>query len=136
MPLALRLPLLLLSLLLLAACSNIRSMEIDERLFLRQRAFENALHWGEYELAATFRRPVEGSEPGPAPDDLKRFKVTEMVVRDSRVLEPERRIQVTSVIQYYAEETQRLETLNYSQIWVYEPEQREWYLESPLPELR
>lgn len=136
MPQALRLALLPLLVLLVTACSNIRSMEIDERLFLRQRAFENALHWGEYEVAASFIRPAEDSAPGPDPADLKDFKVTEMVVRGSRVIEPEKRIEVTSVISYYPESTQRLSTLTYTQIWVYEPERREWYSETPLPALR
>jgi hypothetical protein len=122
-------------LLLLAGCAGMQQRESQERFEARLRAFENAVRWGEFQLANALHRPGERAAPEPDYERLRKIRVTAVDLLGMQFSPAGDRVHVQTRIDYTHEYTQRVRSIVYEHDWELDVEAREWYLLTPLPEL-
>jgi len=126
--------LLCLPLVLLPACGNLQARDRVDKLETAMRTYRQALRWGEYEAAAQL---ISRREEEPAPLDrefLQSIRVTSYEIQ-KRVLSTENdEAAITADIDFYHSGFQRLERITDHQLWWYDTESGQWFLDSPLPD--
>ena len=130
----------LIALLLLAAflsgCASMDERKKTVTLDRITRHYENAIRWGDYEAANTFRRQEGSVARTPDPAALKRFRVTSYEYQSTTMNMDETEAWIVVKIGYYDEERMREVTLMDRQTWKYDTDLGQWYLVSPLPAFR
>ena len=127
-----RLASILLTALLLSACSTIEKEEKRMSMNNTTRYYEYALRWSDYDAANAMRNP-ESTIPSPDPAVLKKYRVTSYSVVNSLLSEDGLTLTQIVDMRYYNEENLRERQLTDRQKWVYDEEIEIWYLDSPLP---
>lgn len=127
------LPLLLA--LLLPACAAVKDSKRNITYDDASRHYENALRWGNYEAAEKFRRPAAGSPPLDLAA-LRRFKITAYETRGYAQSEDHNTIRSEVLIRYYDQDHMTEHTITDIQTWVYDPDEKNWYITSPMPDFR
>ena len=124
---------LLFALSVLAGCGTYSETKKADLLDATVSAYGVSLRWGHYESAFSVRDPEQAETPLP---DTKNLRLTAYEVLSPPVMLDE----VTAVqmvkIEYVLEDEQRVHRLTEQQRWRYDPEQKAWWLASPLPQFR
>lgn len=128
----------LIALLLLATfiigCASIDERKKSVTLETATRQYQNAIRWGDYEVANAYR--LQTGEQMPNPESLKHFRVTSYETMNTELNDDESRATITVQIKYYDDERMTVETLTDRQIWEYDSKLGRWFLDSPLPAFR
>lgn len=122
-------------LLLLSGCAGMQQREFQDRFEARLRVFENAVRWGEFQLADALRRPGGTDAPEPDYDRLREIRVTAVDLLGVQFSPAGDRAHVQTRIEYTHEYTQRVRSIVYEHDWELDVDAKEWYLLSPLPAL-
>jgi hypothetical protein len=123
--------LLLLPLLLIAACSSVSKPKVDMR-----EEYGRAVRWSEWDLAWQFIDPATRTSlvlPGDEQDRLRDIKVTAYTVRTSEP-QPDGTIRQMVEIHYVDQSTQRERVQRVQEIWRTDDEGEHWWLTTGLPE--
>jgi PBP1b-binding outer membrane lipoprotein LpoB len=130
----------LIALLLLAAflsgCASMDERKKTVTLDRTTRHYESAIRWGDYETANAFRLQEGAGATTPNPDSLKRFRVTAYETLNTVLNKDETEARIVVQIGYYDEERMKEVTLTDRQIWKYDADLEQWYLDGPLPAFR
>jgi len=95
------------------------------------RHYEQAIRWGEYQLADSFRRQSTTSAADMA--RLKDVKVTSYETVRTTESADRTEVQIDVVIRYYKESTMKVVTITDHQSWQYDPVSKSWHITSPMP---
>ena len=121
----------MLLLLLLSGCQTLperkQAMVLEDTL----RRYEASFRWGAIDQLYHFNRTEQAAQvSGAVPDDLR--IVHYEVVQGPTKVSANKALQSVR-IQYLRESNQVVRELLDSQTWVYKPETKGWFIESPLP---
>ena len=118
--------------LLLSGCAGYQN-HLQAQSFVKfTHSYGLAIQWSDYDAAANFL------ETSPPPEDLvplKPFKVTAYEIRKVKFLDDMSRADQTVAIRYYKLDELIEQTIVDQQTWVYDPQEKIWYLQSGLPRL-
>jgi hypothetical protein len=131
-------PVLNVCVLLLAGCASMES-SLERRWELFEQTtfrFENALRWGQYELANEFIKTGGDDRATPDFDKLRDIKVSSYELLKSTVSPGELQARQTVEIKYYSVNTLIEKTLVYEQLWTYDTQEKRWYLNDEFPDLK
>lgn len=118
--------------LLLCGCAGYQNHLQAQSFAKFTHSYGLAIQWSDYDAAANFL------ETHPPPEDLARlktFKVTAYEIRKVKFLDDMSRADQTVAIRYYKLDELIEQTIVDQQTWVYDPQEKIWYLQSGLPRL-
>lgn len=118
--------------LLLSGCAGYKNHFQAQSFTKFTHSYGLAIQWSDYDAAANFL------ETYPPPEDLvrlKTFKVTAYEIRKVKFLDDMSRADQTVAIRYYKIDELIEQTIVDQQTWVYDPQEKIWYLQSGLPRL-
>ena len=118
----------------MSACASVDDSKKTITLDAATRQYERAIRWGEYQAADSFRRQSTTTPADMA--HLKAIRVTsyEAVRQTDSADRSETIIEVR--ISYYNEYTMKEKTIFDQQSWKYDPENKSWYITSPMPDFK
>lgn len=121
---------------LLAGCGGSEQQRGD--IFDRTlRGYENALRWGEYEMAAAAVRPQQDTAATPPdPQALAGIRVTSLSSQRTPLGGEPPQVLVEADIAFYHDETGAVHQLRDRQLWWYDEALRRWYLDGGLPDFK
>lgn len=115
---------------MLACSSDFQLMKTEDRL----ARYGSAIRWGLFETAADFQDPKYRTAP-----DLGYLKNIHVTAYDPIYRKHEKGSDIlkqTVEIRYYHEQTGVEKAITDRQIWHYDKDRREWFLESKLPSFK
>jgi hypothetical protein len=127
---------LVISLLLIAGCATLERQEQLKLLDSRTDSYEAALRWGYYKLAYGFRNPQDPQEIKPDFEHLKNFKIAFYEITERTVSEDKQHAWQSVEIKYYLINQYIEKTTTDNQEWKYDPDMKQWFLQTDLPEFR
>lgn len=119
---------------LLAGCSGIRQKDQAGRLDPALTAYAGAIRWGNFDTAAAFTVPRDGSPPRHDTAALASLKVTGFSVRINRVNETADEADVSFGFTYYQEDQGTIRTTEQRATWYFDPVRGSWLLDGSLPQ--
>jgi len=125
----------LVSVALLVGCGALSSGKRSSQFEIQMLGFENALRWGQYKSADTYRKREPGQMPTEYPD-YRDVKITAYELQSDVPSDNGNRITRVVRIDYYWSSSPSVRSLEHVQEWVYEPEAELWFLHSELPNFR
>ncbi len=123
------------SIALLSGCASLTSGQRSSQFGVQMLAFENAMRWGKFQSADTFRKRPPGAMPSNYPQ-YEGVKITAYEVLSQQPGEDANHVTREVKIDYYWDSSPSVRTLTQIQHWVYEPDEKLWYLEDELPEFK
>jgi hypothetical protein len=117
----------------LGACSTLHEQRRSDLLDSSLRGYEKAIRWSEFEVANTFRKDGDKSEPVPDFQALRDIRVTSYDVTTRDVDEDKTEARQSVRIGYYNVNYLREKTLTDKQHWLFDEEAKRWYLDGSLP---
>lgn len=120
---------------LLAGCGALSGGKRSSQFDLQMLGFENAIRWGKFKSADTYRRREPGQMPGDYPE-YKDVKVTAYELRGEVPADNGDRITRVVNIDYYWSSNPAVRTIEHTQVWVYDAQAELWFLESELPRFK
>ena len=105
----------------------------------RVRSFSQAIRWSEFEKAQGYvrKRKREGHVQNPDFDYLKNIKVTKYQSTNKRPAESFEELTSDIIlvyeIDYFIKDSYKIKQLSYEQLWWYDTEAGNWFLDSDLP---
>ena len=125
---------LLIIALLLSGCASVGNSKRSITLEKATRIYDNAIRWGDYDVANSLRKQPAAGSPGPVL--LRRIKVTALEPVSMSVSEDQSEVQRVVEIRYYNEDSMKIVTLMDHQMWKYDAAEKTWQLVTPLPAFR
>jgi hypothetical protein len=117
----------------LAGCGSFRQKDQASRLDPTLTAYAGAIRWGNFDTAAAFTVPRDGSAPQHDTAALASVKVTGFSVRINRVNDAADEADVSFSFTYYQEDRGTIQTTEQRSTWYYEPARQAWLLDGSLP---
>ena len=130
---------MLLIALLLCLIGGCGSMQIKDKMVAfddATRAYQHALSWSEYVVAATSLKSENEAEVEAEIEHLANFKVTAYEPRGLTVVEKDVRIRQIVKISYFRKDDLIVKTIADDQTWQYDPKKRTWLLTTGFPKLK
>jgi len=121
---------------MLTACAHVTEQKKHEHLEARQKLFMKALRWKSYETAASvirFRNPARQLAPI---DGLKRITVTSYDLLGSVPNTEDGTVVSQALFGYIQNETGRVYQVKHTQVWWFDDELKQWFLDSDMPEFK
>lgn len=121
---------------MLSACAHITEQKKLEHLDAKQKLFMKALRWKSYETAASvirFRNPAR--QLGPI-DGLNKITVTSYDLLGSAPHADDGSVVVQALFGYIQNDTGRVYQIKHTQIWWFDEESRQWFLDSEMPDFK
>jgi hypothetical protein len=123
--------LVLVSVLLSACATSVdRQYHLDRTLIV----YEKTLRWGQFDAAMAFRKP--DSELLRVPDGYDQVKVGEYNVQSAMIYGEGKKAAVVVEVGFFFSDSMKVKRVLDRQTWEYDDESGNWYITSPLPELR
>ena len=95
--------------------------------------FATTIRWGYFDEAYRFRKYEKGEYPQP-PKSLATIRVTAYdVLHPPTLMVEDVAVQLVE-IKYVFIDAQKVKTLRDKQIWIFDKDDKRWYLDSPMPE--
>lgn len=117
----------------LAACSGLQQKDQAARLDNALTAYAGAIRWGNFDTAAAFAVPRDGSVPRHDTAALASLKVTGYSVRINRVNDTADEADVSFAFTYYQEDRGTIRTAEQRALWYYDAGREGWLLDGTLP---
>ena len=99
-------------------------------------AYEQAIQWGDYDVANGFRKKQETDHEAWNVDKLDKIRVTSYELLSSNLSEDQLRVHQAVKIRYFNVDQMIERTLIDQQLWEYDETEKAWYLQSGLPAFR
>jgi len=99
-------------------------------------AYEQAIRWGDYNVANGFRKKQETDHEAWNVDKLDKMRVTSYELLNSNPSEDKLRVHQAVKIRYFNAHKMIEKTLIDRQLWEYDDTEKAWYLQSGLPDFR
>lgn len=122
--------------LMLSACAHITEQKKLEHLDAKQKLFMKALRWKSYETAASvirYRNPARKLAPI---DGLNKITVTSYDLIGSVANAEDDTIIAQALFGYIQNETGRVYQVKHTQVWWFDEESKQWFLDSDMPDFR
>lgn len=126
---------LALGIVLLSGCGALAGSKRSSQFDLQMLGFENALRWGNFKSADTYRKRDPGQLPSDYPD-YKDVRVTAYEVQSQVPADNGDRITRVVRIDYYWASSPSVRSFEHVQEWVYDPAAGLWFLHSELPQFK
>ncbi|MEH6502363.1 MAG: hypothetical protein V7682_00530 [Cycloclasticus sp.] len=126
----------LVALIMLSSCAHLSEQKKQEHLEARQKLFMKALRWKSYDMAASvirFRNPAR--RLGPI-DGLNTITVTSYDLIASLANEEDDSVVAQALFGYIQDSTGRVYQLKHTQIWWFDEESKQWFLDSDMPDFK
>jgi len=121
----------------LVGCSSLLDFKQGNDFGSRVYSFSQAIRWSNFEKAQEYVRKREGHVQNPDFDYLKNIKVTKYQSTNKRPEESFKEVTSNIIlvyeIEYFIKDTYKIKQLSYEQIWWYDTEAGNWFLNSDLP---
>ena len=121
----------------IVGCSSFIDFRQGNDFGYRVRSFSQAIRWSEFEKAQGYVRKREGHVQNPDFDYLKNIKVTKYQSTNKRPAESFEELTSDIIlvyeIDYFIKDTFKIKQLSYEQLWWYDTEAGNWFLDSGLP---
>jgi hypothetical protein len=123
--------------LLTVGCATYSELTKKDRFEDTVKIYELAIRWSEFDAAAAFIHSPE-KEKGLQEKlaEMERIKVTDYVVMKLVASQNESEIVQIVKISYYKTDNMVVKSLRDNQLWVWDADQKGWFLESGLPEFK
>ena len=121
---------------MLSACAHITEQKKLEHLDAKQQLFMKALRWKSYETAASvirFRNPAR--QLGPI-DGLNKITVTSYDLLGSAPHADDGSVVAQALFGYIQNDTGRVYQIKHTQIWWFDEESKQWFLDSEMPDFK
>lgn len=121
---------------MLSACAHITEQKKLEHLDAKQKLFMKALRWKSYETAASvirYRNPARKLAPI---DGLNKITVTSYDLIGSVPNAEDDTIIAQALFGYIQNETGRVYQVKHTQVWWFDEESKQWFLDSDMPDFR
>ena len=125
-----RIALALVAGLVLAGCASIQKTASSEQFDLRSWAFLRAIRWGDIEKLPVFFAP---DVDFPQRAALEEVRVTDVDAGPWQVTSDAMHITQSVTFKYYRTDTLVEKSLTADQVWRYDPDAHNWFLESGFP---
>ncbi len=125
-----------LSAVLLSACAGIEKKDKAARLKDTLNAYSAAIRWGNYDTAAAFAVPRDGSTVTVDRSVLAGLKVTGYEVRVASVNEDGSEARANMRFTYYQESRGTIRTAIQDATWYFDDERGQWLMDDGLPAFR
>ncbi|NNE38320.1 MAG: hypothetical protein HKN08_08445 [Gammaproteobacteria bacterium] len=119
---------------LLLSCGGTVERQKLETLNSAIDDYAYALRWGRTDDAVSYHVNEDGSQPGIDSSIMDSVRVTGFEIRERTVNPEQTEATVKGELNYYHDNSATLRTLEYDQHWWYEPESKQWLLDSDFPE--
>ncbi|GMQ96608.1 MAG: hypothetical protein BMS9Abin15_0281 [Gammaproteobacteria bacterium] len=124
---------------LLTACKALDTLIAKDRVELLEptiRLFAVHMRWGRYQEAASMLQPGTRWEIARKINPYPNIRITE-VISNRWIISPDESKATGDVrISYYKESSGIVRTVVQQQTWIYNEQNRQWYLDNDLPDLR
>lgn len=117
---------------LVSGCGTLAGSQRSSQFDLQMLGFENAVRWGQFKSADTYRK----REPGQMPTDYPAYRdlrVTAYEVQSQVPADEGNRITRVVRVDYYWTSSPSVRSIEHVQEWVYDPQEGLWFLHSELP---
>ena len=121
---------------MLSACAHVTEQKKQEHLEAKQKLFMKALRWKSYETAATvirYRNPARQLAPI---DGLNKITVTSYDLLGSVPNAEEGTVVSQALFGYIQNETGRVYQIKHTQVWWFDEELKQWFLDSDMPDFK
>jgi hypothetical protein len=117
----------------LAGCARIEQKERQIHLDKAVRLYVESIRWGNFDTAAGFIRPREGTSHALNTRNLGDVRVTAYSSRILHVDETIHEAQVAVAFDYYNVNSGTLRSVSQTLLWWFDPVTESWYLDGTLP---
>lgn len=126
---------------LLAGCGQVRDFRRGNIFEARFEAYSAAIRWGEFEKAATFIKMREGKPRKPDLDYLKTIRVTRYELIEEKTPHKDEELGIIEAymannVEYYFVNSGRVKNFRYEQLWWYDVEADNWFMDGDLPDFK
>ncbi|MDF1689701.1 MAG: hypothetical protein P1U35_08840 [Cycloclasticus sp.] len=121
---------------MLSACAHVTEQKKLEHLDAKQKLFMKALRWKSYETAASvirYRNPARQLAPI---DGLNKITVTSYDLIGSAPNTEDDTIVAQALFGYIQDETGRVYQIKHTQVWWFDDESKQWFLDSDMPDFK
>jgi len=121
---------------MLSACAHVTEQKKQEHLEAKQKLFMKALRWKSYETAASvirYRNPARQLAPI---DGLNKITVTSYDLVGSVPNTEDDTVVAQALFGYIQNETGRVYQVKHTQIWWFDDELKQWFLDSDMPSFK
>ena len=126
----------LVAFIMLSSCAHLSEQKKQEHLEAKQKLFMKALRWKSYEMAASvirFRNPARRLAPI---DGLNNITVTSYDLIASLPNAEDGSVVAQALFSYIQDSTGHVYQLKHTQVWWFDDEAKQWFLDSDMPEFK
>lgn len=127
---------LCLGILLLIGCATMKEYQKVDALENATNNYRDAIIWGDYNIAAKFRKVQDSQRLSWDFSEFKKFRVTSYEILNRAVSDNTLQAHQTIEIKYYNIQSMIEKTLVDEQLWEYDEEEKVWYLQGDLPQFQ
>lgn len=121
---------------LISGCERLKRQDQTSRLNSSLTGYAGAIRWGNFETAQGFARPREGA-PLPLNAQVSAgVKVTGYSIRVNNVNANGDEANVSFSFTYYKGDSASVNTVNQTNVWYYDLNNKAWLLDGSLPKFR
>jgi hypothetical protein len=123
------------ALILSAGCASLAGMQRMDDFTETAKAYEKSLYWSKFESAAAFLDPEIAVTP-PDFEALNRIKVTAYDRKRLITSKDHSEVRQSVEISYFRQNDPVIKTIRDEQLWVYNEDSGQWYIQSGLPKFK
>ena len=131
-----RIPAIITTVLLVAACSNMAAQKRMENLDDALDSYGAALRWAHYQDVLAYHLNQDGKRPVIEMDKLDDYSVTGFEITERVLNEDQSEAFIKSELVYYHKEYGTVRKLRLNQNWWYSEEAKHWFVETAFPEFK
>jgi len=121
---------------LLAGCAHVLEQKKQEMLEAKQKFFWKSLRWKSYSSALSVIKFKNPARKAFVPKGLKGITVTAYEEIGSVAVEDSGDIRTAVLFDYIQDETGRVFQIEHAELWWYNEDSKQWFLDSDLPEFK
>lgn len=119
--------------LIMAGCASISAQQQISELEESTQRYENAIRWGYFEIAESFRKRGDADKQPMDLIKLREFKVTSYEVLGRTMSKDKTQAEQTVEIKFYNINNMIEKTVVNNQLWEYDHAAKKWYILSNMP---
>lgn len=127
---------LCIGILLLIGCATFKEQQKVSALDTATDNYKDAITWGDYNIAAKYRKNQGAQGLSWNFRELKKVKVTSYEILYRSVSDNNLQAQQTVEIKYYNIQNMIEKTLVDEQVWEYDEKEKAWYLQGDFPQFQ
>ncbi len=118
-----------------AACATVKNKKQLNRLDDSLRLYEQAIRWGEFDVAARYIKFRENAKPAKprGREILENIRVASYEVISQGMADDRSEARVLAAISFYHVESGIVRHMRDEQVWWYDEQSKSWFLEGDLP---